>query len=125
MSNVVRWIAPDLMAAPETEPETEELQADEAWLGDDSEPEPEPALKPPTLEEIEAIQNAAQQEGFERGHADGYAQGQAEVRRLIAQIEGILDNFSRPLVRLENEVVGALGDYATYFADDSFKPLEH
>ncbi len=22
-------------------------------------------------------------------------------------------------------VVGALGDYATYFADDSFKPLEH
>ncbi|WP_225763832.1 FliH/SctL family protein [Stenotrophomonas sp. Marseille-Q4652] len=118
MSNVVRWIAPDLMATPDPELEAEELQADEAWLGDEPEPEPEtePALKPPTLEEIEAIQNAAQQEGFERGHADGYAQGQAEVRRLIAQIEGILDNFSRPLVRLENEVVGALGELSVRIA---------
>ncbi len=43
-------------------------------------------------------------------------QGQAEVRRLAAQIEGILDNFSRPLVRLENEVVGALGELAVRIA---------
>jgi len=38
------------------------------------------------------------------------------VRRLIAQIEGILDNFSRPLVRLENEVVAALGELAVRVA---------
>src|SRR5690606_12319273 len=50
------------------------------------------------------------------GHAEGFAQGQAEVRRLIAQIEGILDNFTRPLSRLEDEVVGALGDLSVRIA---------
>ncbi|MGM3367060.1 hypothetical protein ACS212_23385, partial [Escherichia coli] len=58
----------------------------------------------------------AEKEGFEHGHAEGYGQGQAEIRRLAAQIEGILDNFSRPLVRLENEVVGALGELAVRIA---------
>ncbi|REN05226.1 flagellar assembly protein FliH, partial [Mycobacterium tuberculosis] len=57
-----------------------------------------------------------EKDGFDQGHAEGLAQGQAEVRRLIAQIEGILDNFSRPLVRLENEVVAALGDLAVRVA---------
>src|SRR5690606_28611249 len=73
-------------------------------------------LQLPTLEEIQAIQEHAEKEGFERGHADGLAQGQAEVRRLVAQIEGILDSFNRPLVRLENEAVAALGELAVRIA---------
>jgi len=77
---------------------------------------PEPLLQPPTLEEIQAIQDAARQEGLEQGHAEGLAQGQAEVRRLVAQIEGILDNFSRPLLRLEGEVVAALGELSVRVA---------
>ncbi|TQT87442.1 flagellar assembly protein FliH, partial [Xanthomonas perforans] len=48
--------------------------------------------------------------------AEGFAQGQSEVRRLTAQIDGILDNFTRPLARLENEVVGALGELAVRIA---------
>ncbi|WP_369938783.1 FliH/SctL family protein [Xanthomonas medicagonis] len=104
--NVVRWLAPELNVAPLPEPEP---QDDEAF------PE-EPVLRPPSLEEIQAIEAAAQLEGFERGHAEGLAQGQAEIRRLTAQIEGILDNFSRPLARLENEVVGALGELAVRIA---------
>lgn len=76
----------------------------------------EPVLRPPTLEEIQAIEDAAQHEGFARGHAEGFAQGQSEVRRLTAQIDGILDNFTRPLARLENEVVGALGELAVRIA---------
>ncbi|WP_045727430.1 FliH/SctL family protein [Xanthomonas sp. GPE 39] len=102
-NNVVRWLAPELDApAPpavleETLPEV-------------------PVLRPPSLEEIQAIEAAAQHEGFERGHAEGLAQGQSEIRRLTAQIEGILDNFSRPLARLENEVVGALGELAVRIA---------
>jgi flagellar assembly protein FliH len=105
MNNVVRWIAPDLsIALAEPEPVLEAI-----------EDVPAPP-RPPTLEEIQAIQDAAYEEGLERGHADGYAQGQAEVRRLTAQIEGILDNFSRPLARLENEVVGALGELAVRIA---------
>ena len=79
-----------------------------------------PPPVPPTLEEIQAIQDAAYREGLERGlaegHADGFAQGQAEVRRLAAQMEGILDNFSRPLDRLENEVVAALSELAVRIA---------
>ena len=79
-----------------------------------------PPPVPPTLEEIQAIQDAAYREGLERGlaegHAEGFAQGQAEVRRLAAQMEGILDNFSRPLDRLENEVVAALSELAVRIA---------
>jgi flagellar assembly protein FliH len=79
-----------------------------------------PPPVPPTLEEIQAIQDAAYREGLERGlaegHAEGFALGQAEVRRLAAQMEGILDNFSRPLDRLENEVVAALSELAVRIA---------
>ncbi|WP_372173508.1 FliH/SctL family protein [Xanthomonas euvesicatoria] len=102
---VTRWLAPDLQLVPALpEPDYEEP----AML--------EPVLRPPTLEEIQAIENAAQHEGFARGHAEGFAQGQSEVRRLTAQIDGILDNFTRPLARLENEVVGALGELAVRIA---------
>lgn len=111
MNNAVRWMAPDLLAAPAL-PQEDHYEL----TGLDLEHEPEPVLQPPTLEEIQQIQDAAEKEGFERGHADGHAQGQAEVRRLVAQIEGILDNFSRPLVRLENEVVAALGELAVRIA---------
>jgi len=111
VNNAVRWLAPDLLAAPASmQDETHED------LETVLEQDPEPLLQLPTLEEIQAIQDAAQKDGFDQGHADGHAQGQAEVRRLIAQIEGILDNFSRPLVRLENEVVAALGELAVRIA---------
>ncbi|MBJ7516829.1 MAG: flagellar assembly protein FliH [Stenotrophomonas sp.] len=93
-----------------------QLLLDEQALHDEPEIEPEPILQPPTLEEIQAIQDAAEKEGFAHGHAEGYAQGQAEVRRVVAQMEGILDNFSRPLVRLENEAVAALGELAVRIA---------
>jgi flagellar assembly protein FliH len=77
-------------------------------------------LRPPSLEEIQAIEEAAYEEGLERGrsegHAEGFAQGQSEVRRLVAQFEGILDNFSRPLDRLETEVVAALSELAVRIA---------
>ena len=79
-----------------------------------------PPPVPPTLEEIQAIQDAAYREGLERGltegHAEGFAQGQAEVRRLAAQMEGILDNFSRPLDRLESEVIAGLSELAVRIA---------
>ncbi|HDS0925128.1 flagellar assembly protein FliH [Stenotrophomonas rhizophila] len=111
MNHAVRWLAPDLLAAPAA-PQDDHYDLDEPV----AEHEPEPLLQLPTLEEIQAIQDAAEKDGFEQGHADGQAQGQAEVRRLVAQIEGILDNFGRPLARLENEVVAALGELAVRIA---------
>lgn len=115
MNNAVRWHAPDLnapvtqVAATDYAPELIETVRAPA------EPVP-PPVQLPTLEEVQAIRDAAQEEGFQQGHAEGYAQGQTEVRRLVAQIEGILDNFSRPLSRLENEVVGALGELSVRIA---------
>lgn len=100
--SAVRWLAPELDAKPPQE------------VADT------PVPRPPSLEEIQAIQDAARREGYEeglaRGHQEGYGQGQAEVRRLTAQIEGILDNFSRPLARLEDEVTAALGELAVRIA---------
>ncbi|MGN6222496.1 FliH/SctL family protein [Pseudoxanthomonas sp.] len=103
MSDPVRWMAPPLDFVARREPATDV-----------------PVLRPPSLEEIQAIEEAAYREGLERGraegHAEGFAQGQTDVRRLTAQIEGILDNFSRPLDRLENEVMGALSELAVRIA---------
>lgn len=99
MSNVVRWLAPDLLAQPEPVLEQEDTFE---LTEPDPEHEPEPPLQLPTLEEIQAIQDSAEKEGFDQGHAEGYGQGQAEVRRLAAQIEGILDNF--------NAAAGAAGE---------------
>jgi flagellar assembly protein FliH len=103
--STIRWMAPPL---------------DVVLRQDAPEQEAPPPPRPPSLEEIQAIQDAAYREGLERGlaegHAEGFAQGQTEVRRLAAQMEGILDNFSRPLDRLENEVVGALSELAVRIA---------
>lgn len=103
MNDPVRWMAPPLDFVARRQPAAEP-----------------PVLRPPSLEDIQAIEEVAYREGLERGraegHAEGFAQGQAEVRRLTAQIEGILDNFSRPLDRLENEVMGALSELAVRIA---------
>lgn len=101
MSVAVRWQAPS-------------LDAEEQRPGAGDEPAPLP--RPPSLEEIQQIRDAARREGWAEGHAEGFSHGQAEVRRLTAQIEGILDNFSQPLARLENEVVAALGELAVRVA---------
>lgn len=94
MSTTVRWAAPELAPPPPAE-----------------------ALRGlPSVEELEAIEEAARAEGLARGHAEGVATGQAEIRRIIAQMEGILDAFTRPLARLDAEVGDALGDLAVRIA---------
>lgn len=96
MSNTVRWAAPELAPPPP--------------------PPQEPLRHMPSVEELQAIEEAAHAEGYARGHAEGVAAGQAEVRRIAAQMEGILDAFTRPLARLDGEVGDALGDLAVRIA---------
>ena len=80
-------------------------------------PEPPPSAKPgPSVAELERIQQAAREEGFTRGYADGLAQGQAEVRRHVAQLAGLIDSFARPLAHLDHEVEHALGTLALRIA---------
>ncbi len=97
MSNTVRWAAPELAPPPPPPPQ-------------------EPVRHMPSVEEVQAIEEAAHAEGYARGHAEGVAAGQAEVRRIAAQMEGILDAFTRPLARLDGEVGDALGDLAVRIA---------
>lgn len=94
MSAAVRWSAPELVPPPPP-PEQRGL---------------------PSVEELQAIEEAARAEGYARGHAEGLASGQAEIRRIVAQMEGILDAFTRPLARLDAEVADALGALAVRIA---------
>ena len=93
-----------------------EVPALDAPAAQASADEQEPLPQPPSLEEIEAIQRAAHEEGFAAGHAEGLAQAQGEMRRLQARLEGILDAFSRPLAELEGEVEQALRELAARIA---------
>lgn len=88
------------------------------WIAPGFEPPPpaEPLPHVPSVEELQAVEQAAHDEGFRRGHAEGLATGQAEIRRMVAQMEGILDSFTRPLARLDGEVADALADLATRIA---------
>lgn len=88
------------------------------WTAPGFETRPVEAALPaaPSVEELQAIEQAAHDEGFARGHAEGLASGQAEMRRMLAQMEGILDGFTRPLARLDAEVADALGELAVRVA---------
>ena len=95
MPDVLRWTAPGLSLAGRCEP----------------------ALPPPpSVEDLQALEQAARDDGYARGHAEGLATGTGEARRMVAQIEGILDSFTRPLARLDGEVAEALADLAVRIA---------
>ena len=130
MSDVQRWIAPDFSLAQVHGDDIDTVEGYSEEIHELAQMPDTQAL--PTLEQIARIEQDAHAEGLARGleegrqrgleegrqqgHADGLAAGQAEMRRLIAQIEGIVDNFSRPLSRLEDEVMQALGDVAVRIA---------
>lgn len=70
----------------------------------------------PNVEELAAIERAAREEGFAQGRAEGFNQGQAEVQRVAAQLEVILQAFSRPLDQLDGEVEQMLAALAVRIA---------
>src|SRR3954470_19043823 len=74
------------------------------------------SVAPLGIADLEEIERAAREDGFARGHAEGFAQGQADVRRLIARLEGIADAFTRPLAGLDNDIERALAALATEIA---------
>lgn len=70
----------------------------------------------PSVEDLAAIERSAREEGFERGKREGFAQGEAEVNRLIAHLGSILNGFTRPLETLDDDVHHALGELAVNIA---------
>jgi flagellar assembly protein FliH len=75
-----------------------------------------PPPKPPSIDELQRIEDAARKEGFEAGRREGMKAGEAEVRKLVAQIEGVVEAMARPLGRLDDEVHAALGQMAVRIA---------
>jgi flagellar assembly protein FliH len=75
-----------------------------------------PPPKPPSIDELQRIEDAARKEGFEAGRREGFKAGEAEVRKLVAQIEGVVEAMARPLGRLDDEVHAALGQMAVRIA---------
>lgn len=72
-------------------------------------PDLDAARRPqPTLAELQDIEHSARLEGYAAGHAEGLAQGQAEVRKQLAHLAGLIDSFSRPLAQLDAELQAVL-----------------
>lgn len=70
----------------------------------------EPELRPPTAEELEALRQAAYEDGFAAGRGEGMLQGFAEVQAQAHQFRSLIDSLARPLAlldaRVEEELVG-------------------
>ncbi|RLW67292.1 MAG: hypothetical protein B6D71_16730, partial [gamma proteobacterium symbiont of Stewartia floridana] len=71
-----------------------------------------PPSAPPTAEELEAIQQQAyeegfekgKQEGFEYGHKEGLNQAQMQLNQYTSQFDRLLQTFERPLRNLDNQI---------------------
>lgn len=68
----------------------------------------ESTVEPMTVEQLEAIRQAAQEEGHKEGYAEGHRQGLAaaekETRTVIRKLVKIIDSFSIPLDDLDEVV---------------------
>lgn len=74
-------------------------------------------LRPgPNVLELEAIGQAASEEGFQQGRALGLAQGQEEARQLSMRLQNLLEAFARPLSHFDAEVESALAELAVQVA---------
>lgn len=58
--------------------------------GDPRAVRPASAVKLPTIEEISAIQEQAREEGFQAGHAEGYALGQQRAEQEAQRLHGLV-----------------------------------
>ncbi len=83
---------------------------------------PAPAL--PTLEEIEAIQREAQEEGYgagyetgyRAGHEEGMATARSEIEAQVQRLQRVLDFMSAPLAELDAVVEDELSQLAVAIA---------
>lgn len=74
----------------------------------------------PTARDLQAIEAAAQEEGYRAGHAEGLAAGTAEAQaRLAASIDtfnAVLSTLSGPLEDLDEDMVQSIADLALTIA---------
>lgn len=79
------------------------------WGRDDPPEEPppaarEPALQLPTAEDLEALRQAAYEEGFAAGRTEGLQQGAEEVQAQAQRLTSLIAALARPLEQLDARV---------------------
>jgi flagellar assembly protein FliH len=85
---------------------TSQTSSDHRWQlpyfkGD---PNAEPEVELPTVEEVEAIRNAAQQEGYDQGYKKGMQHAANELKQLQNQFNELMSCFTSPLEQQEQDV---------------------
>jgi flagellar assembly protein FliH len=66
--------------------------------------EAEEEVKPLTAEQLEAIEQQAYQEGFERGQRDGLEAGQKAIRETLQHLEHLIQSLAEPLDEVNHQV---------------------
>ncbi len=59
---------------------------------------------PPTIEELDKIEEAAYQDGYQRGYDAGFTQGSADAKERVARLKEIFHTLVQPLADLDSEV---------------------
>lgn len=127
MTPYQRWELASFNEEPEPEPQPEMLPEEEEFL---EEPPPVPQL---TAEQLDAIREAARQEGFaegrehglQAGRSEGYVaglqQGQQEVNEIIQHFRQIAVNFSTEVSQCSEKMAPELLDLALDLAKSMLK----
>lgn len=71
-----------------------------------------PAVKLPTIEEISAIEEQARREGFQAGHAEGYAAGSLKAEQEAQRLHGLMGAFAAEINQADTLVAQQILDLA-------------
>jgi len=74
------------------------------------------AIRPQTVEEIEALQKQAYEEAKQAGHAEGLKQGLQEMTNKANQLQKVFNFLKQPLNELDKEVEQQLTELAILLA---------
>jgi len=78
------------------------------------------ALRPQTVEEIEALQKQAYEEAKQAGYNDGLQKGLDDLKQQANQLQSMFNFFQHPLEELDVEVEHQLADLAVLIAQQLF-----
>jgi flagellar assembly protein FliH len=74
------------------------------------------AIRPQTVEEIEALQKQAYEEALKAGHAEGVKQGLKEMFVKASQLQNVFNFLRQPLIDLDKQVEQQLAELAVVLA---------
>jgi len=81
----------------------------------------EQAIRPQTVEEIEALQKQAYEEARKQGYEAGLKQGIEEMKLKASQLQGTFNFLTHPLEEMDSEVEHQLADLAVILAKQLLK----